>query len=283
MKNQKADWWQLLDAQQTRIEVKVNGYSRVRERWRFRDRVIAEQLIFLVDQHEITFGACGQQWRMGPGSFVWVRPGFPYSVEGHSHSRPVRLFHLRIRVWHGRNELLPPFDMRRLDQTEKIGDVVRLLRESLNDRRPHSMAVSRELLRLLTLLVEDEAALQREGEQGWWTLERKRRLESYVTQNLHRGIDGNAMADLFELSPDYFTRIFRREYGNPPRVWLVNERLRQAADWLVESNESVSEIADRFGFTDLFQFSRQFKKRHGISPSEFRRRRGCLVIEGRED
>lgn len=78
------------------------------------------------------------------------------------------------------------------------------------------------------------------------------------------------LARALELSPDYFSRSFRRTFGLSPRRFLVEERLRLAALRLLESPRNVSQIALELGYADVFLFSRQFKAHFGHSPTAYR-------------
>lgn len=79
------------------------------------------------------------------------------------------------------------------------------------------------------------------------------------------------LARHLRLSPDYFTRLFTRGFGQPPRRWLLEQRIRLAALRLAESPLNVSEVAAEFGYDNVFLFSRQFRQVLGRSPSEHRR------------
>lgn len=257
----------------------MNGFTRVRVRWEFSGRRVQEHLLYFVDQNRVDFHTEGKTLRMESGSFVWLAPGIPFGVSGNDLRKPVRLIHLRIGVEDAAGPVPPPFRMRFLRRTDRILPVMQLLHRSLLGSQPESGAIGRSLLHTLTLLVKvDGRVAPREGDH-WWTPERRGRLERYVAMHTERSIPPQEIADLFELSPDYFTRVFRKEFGVPPRKWLHQERLRAAAEILVESEATISEIADRFGFTDLFQFSRQFRKAMGVSPTAYRRRFACSVLQ----
>ena len=78
------------------------------------------------------------------------------------------------------------------------------------------------------------------------------------------------LASLVHLNESYFSRTFQREFGVPPIQYLLDVRIDHARRLLIESEDTVSEIADKCGFGSIHYFSRYFKKRLGISPREFR-------------
>ena len=72
------------------------------------------------------------------------------------------------------------------------------------------------------------------------------------------------------LNPVYFGRIFKRESGLKPMVWLNQRRLEMAAQYLSSTNKPVVEIAAECGYASPFYFSRQFRRHHGLSPLRYR-------------
>lgn len=73
-------------------------------------------------------------------------------------------------------------------------------------------------------------------------------------------------------SPEYLTRLFKRETGMTPFQYLKNRRLENAANLLavMVGRGNISETARLCGFSDPLYFSRQFHKKYGVSPSDFK-------------
>ncbi len=80
----------------------------------------------------------------------------------------------------------------------------------------------------------------------------------------------SAAARACHVSPEYFSRLFRKHAGTTAEQYLKKLRLNQAVRLLQQSGFSVKEIALRVGFKDQFHFSKAFKSAHGVSPSHFR-------------
>lgn len=74
------------------------------------------------------------------------------------------------------------------------------------------------------------------------------------------------------LTPDHFIRVFRREAGATPVEFVLQERIAAAKHLLKFSGHPIGRVADLLGYNDQYFFSRQFKKRVGCSPSEYRSR-----------
>jgi len=85
------------------------------------------------------------------------------------------------------------------------------------------------------------------------------------------------LAELAGCSVPHLYRIFRRATQLTPRMWLRRERMHHAQRRLVETGDSVKEIAEQVGYGDAFYFSRDFKRFAGMAPSQFRVREKLLV------
>lgn len=72
------------------------------------------------------------------------------------------------------------------------------------------------------------------------------------------------------LSNDHFCKMFKAFTGIPPVEYVINARIEDAQDCLLASSMNVSQIAARLGYSSVYFFSRQFKKKTGLSPREYR-------------
>lgn len=73
-------------------------------------------------------------------------------------------------------------------------------------------------------------------------------------------------------SCDYLRKLFQKEYGLTPHQYLNNKRLQIAAEALINVDNSGSTVADialMCGFRDPLYFSKMFKKRYGVAPSQY--------------
>ena len=73
------------------------------------------------------------------------------------------------------------------------------------------------------------------------------------------------------VSKTILTREFRKMYGMSPYHYYLNKKFSQAKLMLHNSNRSVKEISDALCFADEHYFSGLFKRKVGVSPSQFRK------------
>ena len=71
----------------------------------------------------------------------------------------------------------------------------------------------------------------------------------------------------------HFERLFKEAYEITPLEYIRNLRLEYAKDLLRSPFFNISEIAYQCGFSDLYYFSKVFRKETGLSPSEYRKSR----------
>ncbi|HEX8644644.1 MAG TPA: helix-turn-helix domain-containing protein [Allosphingosinicella sp.] len=102
----------------------------------------------------------------------------------------------------------------------------------------------------------------------------------------HARLDGplplDALATVAGLSPHHFHRRFRAAFGESPAAYVRRLRLERAAWRLQLHSDSVLAIALDCGFADHETFSRAFRRRWGLSPSDYRRL-GRLPGKARRD
>lgn len=91
-------------------------------------------------------------------------------------------------------------------------------------------------------------------------------LNKYASQQIVRW----KLADTVHVSEDYLTRIFHKEIGLSLWEYLNRHRIYLATKMLLETNDTIYEIAENTGFQDQAYFCRVFKKIYGVPPGKIR-------------
>jgi len=92
----------------------------------------------------------------------------------------------------------------------------------------------------------------------------------YLNKNYQKPISILELANLVQMSPSHFQRVFRKLFHTSPVQLLTKTRILAARSLLVNSKQSITEIAYATGFYDHSHFSKQFKKELKLSPREYR-------------
>lgn len=83
------------------------------------------------------------------------------------------------------------------------------------------------------------------------------------------GITVSEIADRLNLNRSYFSALFKEKMGVSPQIYLNNLRMERAADLMVTYQKTPTVAASSTGYTDIYNFSKMFKRHFGISPRAY--------------
>jgi AraC-like DNA-binding protein len=92
----------------------------------------------------------------------------------------------------------------------------------------------------------------------------------FININLSQPLDVQKLAQEAGMSRAHFSRLFKKQTGNAPADYIMQQRMERAAKLLADSRLSVKLISHSCGFKDANYFSKVFRKTFSISPVEFR-------------
>lgn len=93
----------------------------------------------------------------------------------------------------------------------------------------------------------------------------------FISSHYSEEIDLNKCAERCGFSRSRFTHLFTEVVGISPYRYQQKFRLEQACELLRSTSLPVSEVAENVGFQDALYFSRLFRKRFGMAPSDIRK------------
>lgn len=97
-----------------------------------------------------------------------------------------------------------------------------------------------------------------------------RALKDYINNHIFETITLTTLAELISKSEQHTIRIFKAAFGDTPYQYILNKKLEYAKLYLRNSGMSIRDVSSRLAFSDEFYFSNIFKKKTGLSPSEYR-------------
>jgi transcriptional regulator of acetoin/glycerol metabolism/AraC-like DNA-binding protein len=123
----------------------------------------------------------------------------------------------------------------------------------------------------ITLLPELERHFEVQPPRGGLSAGALRRVCEFVESHLEDGINLETLAAEAHLSVYHFARAFKLSTGVSPLRYVLEQRVKQARQLLIQTDLPLSRIACAVGFFDQGHFSRQFRSLVGTTPSSFRR------------
>lgn len=93
----------------------------------------------------------------------------------------------------------------------------------------------------------------------------------YINYQYMNNITVDSIAKYLKLERSYFSALFKKHTGLSPKQYLLNYRMKIAADLLTKNITTISVIANSVGYTDIYNFSRMFKKHFGVSPNAYKK------------
>lgn len=91
-----------------------------------------------------------------------------------------------------------------------------------------------------------------------------------IEANLFSQVSVEELAQKSNLSVSSFKREFRKLYNDSPANYIKNKRLERAAELLLASDERITDIAFDCGFSDLANFTKNFRDKYNVTPTGYR-------------
>jgi len=213
-----------------------------------------------------------------PGVCLWMRPGHTYiGAQNPDHRLGVTFIHFDLKC-RGKRVRRLPAEVREISDFQYFDAATRHIVELMQKTGPGAPERRLEAEALLrSILIGWDATGARAGTPlSPARAEQERRIRKITSGLLENQGDFASVAELARragYSPIHFSRIFKQVTGSLPGEFIILARIERAKQLLRESSLSIGEIANALSYSDVFFFSRQFKARSGLSPSEFRQAR----------
>lgn len=94
--------------------------------------------------------------------------------------------------------------------------------------------------------------------------------KSFIAAHLVDPITVNDVANHVNLSPEYFTRLFKHETGQNIKEYITLYKIEVAKDMLERTDVAVGMVAMELGYSNFSHFTQVFKKYENVTPSQYR-------------
>ena len=92
----------------------------------------------------------------------------------------------------------------------------------------------------------------------------------YINNHFSEKIRIQDLANHIGISRSYLVKLMKQETGMSPQEYLIETRMRRASDLLSRTNDSIKVVAAECGYEDALAFSKVFKTRFGLNPTQYR-------------
>jgi len=154
-----------------------------------------------------------------------------------------------------------------------VHHVIALLDAAVS-QRDHQQAVHGTVPKATSLLrkqsdpeVEQALPDRRGGLRAW----QARKVLAYIDSHIAGPVLLAGLCALVQLSEAHFSRAFRRTFGKSPHAFVIRRRVELAAQYMLQTEAPLSDIALECGFTDQPHLCKRFRQITGHTPAAWRR------------
>lgn len=162
----------------------------------------------------------------------------------------------------------PIFHFKRGRQIENI--LLETIRFNKDYSHSTSFRIQALLYQLFAELVENARPSQQQMPHAPKETHIRKSL-TFIQSNYMEDITIEKIAAHVNLHRSYFSKLFKEHMGISPSVYLSNYRLTRAARILINTDFTITEIANMSGFNDVISFTRAFKSVYHHTPSIYRK------------
>ena len=231
--------------------------------------------IFAVFEGTLAFFINEEEYPLGSGEFILLNSNEIHSISSPEANRTIVLqipMNVLLNVETGGGLILFTHSPKRQDS--KIMELIGSMYQELQERgSEYEWKVQSDFFMLVYLLLTKyrKREILPEEIRHYRKLNRLSTITGYIRENYTKELSLEMVADRFGYSPSYLSRMFRKYAQTNYKTYLQNVRIEYGFRELANTDHTIGEIALNNGFPNQKAFTREFKKKYGILPSEYRR------------
>lgn len=264
----------------------------VRTPWYIPERHLLDYLLIFVEQGTMRVTVNGRIEDFQAGDFCFIQPDLIHTIEGltdtitpfahfdiffnpnRKQSFPTKAGQIDLSPF---TDLLQPKlnDMHGIDIPMRLQPskpfefkdlFLRMVESWDKNKSPNNLEVQAIGTSLIHMIISDytqyKSAPHHARRLDW--------MNAYLQLNLSNPLTLEQMAKRANLSISRFRTLFKEEFKQSPHQHLLHLRLNHAIYLLEQTSNSIDNIAEYCGFSDIHHFSKAFKKVMGHSPNQYR-------------
>ncbi len=256
------------------------GQTRLPQGWRggrsFTRRKLEDHMLWGLRRGRIRARLPEETRMLEAPRAMWIHGGLPGTFHLPDDCAEADVRFLRFRLGRHGWRLREPF-LSGPASSHLLGCFERLVgqhRRPAAGKEAHDLHLRATLVDLLGQILEQARPMDI-ARQGLRPEQRERCL-AFLEANQDRFFSLAELADHCRLNPVYLSAQFKKTFGRSLQSHIKESRIQTAKALLAELPLSVSDVADRLGYCDIYYFSRQFKDVTGESPTQWRARQGSM-------
>lgn len=232
-------------------------------------RYMKNHLLIFVEQGRLLAELDKEIVQLNAGDILWIPPGTERRTCAEVTNISQRDYRLHFNIGSGKNEFVFP---QHSPVVHKAWTLLPLF-QMLSAACMNPLKYNKHFLHGICLALTSEyLSLHGIKSERAFTSKQVNQLYSFISLNTDRSISPSELAAMLKLSPDYFSRKFKNDFGISPKEFIKREKIRLIAGFLLESDLSIKETAFRFGYADVSYFCRQFKEVMKYTPATHRKK-----------
>lgn len=234
-------------------------------------RTLNEYQIIYITKGQGIFETQGKQYRVTPGSIMVVFPGVRhfykpvYEIGWMEHWVGFKGEHFDSLA--ARGFLSPEKPFYEIGLQNNVLELFSQILEEVKSQKPlYQVKVSSKILNLIAEIL----SLERRKAQPSHSEQLVERAKFLMEENIYDDIDLNSIAERLGVSTSHLNEVFKTYTAMTPYQYYIHIKLHMAKVLLEQGDLSIKEVAFRLGFQDQYHFSRLFKHKTGIAPSQWK-------------
>lgn len=226
--------------------------------------------IYYIDEGSCCYFIDNKTYQILPGDVIFVPAGVVHNTE-YKNTIHTRLL-INCSDWFVPMSVRSlfcesPYHFRNAELSKKVKDILLCIEEEYNSPDDYSQESFRSYMYRLFIMIAKSVELNTAGRNDKHYIEDA---IEYLQGNYTSNVTLAEVARRCFVSPEHFSRTFKRETGFNFSEYLNLLRLKKAESLLRQMNVApITQIAQSCGFNDSNYFSVQFKKLYGMSPKKF--------------
>ncbi len=233
-------------------------------------RVVNEYQLVYVTAGRGSFTSGGHAWPVSPGSVLAVFPGVGHSYRPDSatgwEERWVGFKGPSADELRDSGFLAPAAPFFQVGVHESILSVFSEIFSVVETQEPYYQFRAGALV---LLLIAEVLGRARKAEQHGESEALVEKAKFLMAENLDGTMNVDEVGERLGVSQTRFYESFKAYTGMTPYQYFIQLKIHRAKEILSSGRTSVKEVAFRLGFDDQYYFSRLFKKKTGVAPSEW--------------